>query len=247
MNSTSSMKVSFATAVVFIVAWEALARFAELRSVPAVSEAVARAYDLFVHHALFADIRFTITNIAIGFAIASLLGIVVGVAAGMSRIAANTAGFLVEVFQSAPASALVPVIVVILGFGRPAMVTIVVIFAFFIIAISAASGAAGISSSLHDLGRTVGASRWLALRWIVLPGATPMIFTGLRLAIGRAVNGGILAELLITIQGLGGRMMFYGGSFDFVSLYALLFVVLGLTYALMGSIQAIGLRLTRWQ
>lgn len=74
-----------------------------------------------------------------------------------------------------------------------------------------------------------------------------MMLTGLKLAIGRAINGGILAEILISIRGLGGKMMYFGGSFDFVSLYALLGVVLILTYLLMGVVQLITNWIVRWQ
>lgn len=246
-GASAGVSTSLSTGVLLVVVWEILARTGDRRYLPPLSDAIPRAYDLFAHHALLSDIRFTLTNIALGFLLACVVGVTAGLAIGLSRFAANTLGFLVEIFQSAPASALVPVIVVLFGLGRNAMVTIVFVFAFFIVTISTAAGVRSIPASLHDLGRSLGASRVRTLRRIVIPGATPMMFTGFKLAMGRAVNGGILAELLIAIRGLGGRMMFYGGSFDFVSLYALVLVVLALTYALMGGIQAVGTRLTRWQ
>lgn len=239
--------VTLGTLVATAAVWELVARSGSFRFLPPLTVVIARLREMISEQALLGDLWLTIGNIAMGMAIAVATGVTVGLLVGTSYVAKNTLGYLVETFQSAPASALVPVIVVLLGFGRQAMITIVVIFAFFIIAISTAAGVGTIPRSLHDLARTVGGSRSLVLRKVIIPGASPMILTGLKLAVGRAVNGAILAEILITIRGLGGRMMFYGGSFDFVSLYALLVVVLAMTYVLMGLVQAVTNRLTRWQ
>ncbi|MPZ51746.1 MAG: ABC transporter permease subunit [Acidimicrobiia bacterium] len=227
--------------------WELVAVTGEHQFVPELSGVLRRGVQLFAEYELASDVLSTLTNVAIGLSVAAALGVACGLVAGMTFAGRHTVGYLVEIFQSAPASALVPVIVVGFGFGRASMIIIVVIFAFFIIAISTMAGVRTIPKSLHDLSVVVGASASSQLRRVIIPGAAPMMLTGLKLALGRAINGGILAEILISIRGMGGRMMYYGGSFDFVSLYALLGVVLILTYLLMGLVQIVTDRVTRWQ
>lgn len=233
--------------VALAVIWELFARSGDHQFLPRLSAVLSRGVELFVAHELASDVLSTLGNIAVGLVVASGAGMICGLLAGLSHTGRHTVGYLVDIFQSAPASALVPVIVVLFGFGRTAMVIIVVIFAFFIIAISTMAGVGAIPQSLLDLATVVGASPNSRLYRVILPGAAPMMLTGLKLAIGRAINGGILAEILISIRGLGGKMMYFGGSFDFVSLYALLGVVLVLTYLLMGVVQLVTNWIIRWQ
>jgi ABC-type nitrate/sulfonate/bicarbonate transport system permease component len=238
--------VALATFLVLLGAWTVVALVAPSNYLPSPLAVLDRLVYFVAEGGLLGDVASTMINIAAGFVIAAVLGIASGLAMGVSRIGRDTVGFFVDVFQSAPSAALVPIIVVVMGFGREAMITIVVIFCYFIIAVSTAAGARGIERGLHDMSATFGASRWLFFRRVLLPGSLPMIIVGLRLAMARAFNGGILAELLISIRGFGGKMMYYGGAFDFASLYALIAVALVLTFASMSVISFIGRRLTPW-
>ncbi|MBX3094181.1 MAG: ABC transporter permease subunit [Cryobacterium sp.] len=245
-SSIRTAWVAFATFLLLLAGWWGVAAIAPSSYLPTPLAIFERLVYFVVEGGLLDDLVSTMINIAAGFFIAAALGIASGLIMGVSRLGRDTIGFFVDVFQSAPSAALVPIIVVILGFGREAMITIVVIFCYFIIAVSTAAGARSIESGLHDMSATFGASRWLFFRKVLVPGSMPMIIVGLRLAMARAFNGGILAELLISIRGFGGKMMYFGGAFDFASLYALIAVALVLTFASMAVISLVGRQLIRW-
>jgi ABC-type nitrate/sulfonate/bicarbonate transport system permease component len=68
---------------------------------------------------------------------------------------------------------------------------------------------------------------------VIIPGALPMMLTGFSLAVGRGFNGGILGEMLISVVGIGGLLMYYGGAFQAEFVYALMFMVVIVAVVLM--------------
>jgi NitT/TauT family transport system permease protein len=230
-----------------VILWEFVGQQELTRFLPPLSAIAQQMWTFAVDGVLWDDLRFTLVTITAGFAVALPLGVVTGLLIGLSRVLDNSLGFLVEIFQSAPAAALVPIVVLLLGVGRLAMIAIVVVFSYFVVALSTAAGVKGVDRRLLDMATTFGASGFTKIRRVVLPGSTPLMLTGFRLGVGRAFSGGVLAEMLITLEGLGGRMMFYGGSFRLDALFALLLVILVVAYVAMGLVQMLERFVLKWR
>lgn len=153
------------------------------------------------------DALATGVRVWIGFAIAAVLGIALGVLIGYSKLVAQLVDPVVQLLRPMPAVAWVPLAIVFFGFSPSATVFLIVYGAFFPIVLNTAAGVSRTQRSFVMVGRMLGATRWQMLRRIVYPAALPAIFTGLRLGIGIAWILGIVGELIAVRSGLGYSLM----------------------------------------
>jgi ABC-type nitrate/sulfonate/bicarbonate transport system permease component len=159
---------------------------------------------LFANGTLGADIRLSLVQLLCGLAIAVVAGTAAGVLLGASRWVAGAVGPWVTVLYTIPVIAVAPLVIVALGFGDAAKITIVVAAAFFPIAISTQAGAAAVTEGgLRDVTRAFRANSLETLWYLTLPGTAPHILTGVRLAIGRALIALVAADLFGSTSGLG--------------------------------------------
>ena len=168
-----------------------------------------------------------------GFGLSIVLGIALGVLMGAYRRFEYAVDPFINALYSTPNVALIPLIVLWLGLGLPTKIAVVFLIAFFPIVVSTFSGVKNISGSLVEIGRAFGHSEAQILWKIILPGAIPFIATGVRLAVGRAVVGMVVAEFFTAISGLGGMIIKYSNKFEtdrmFVPIIVLAVFGVGLT------------------
>lgn len=132
-----------------------------------------------------------------------VLGLIVGLLVGRFRTIDVALDPYISAIYATPLVALVPLLVVALGFGFGAKVVIVMIFAFFPIAINTAAGVRGVSVDLEELAKMFCSNELQSWRDIVLPSSLPFIVTGMRLAVGRALIAVVVAEFSTAVTGLG--------------------------------------------
>jgi NitT/TauT family transport system permease protein len=144
----------------------------------------------------------------------------------------------VNLFVSAPLTALVPVIMLLFGFGHTTMIVTVVLFAVWIIALDTYAGVRHVSPSLVDMARSFGASRAQLYGKVLIWAALPEILAGIRLGVIRGVKGMIIGQLLISIVGLGELFELYSRNFLMEQFWAL--TILVFAFALLAS-EAIGM------
>ena len=121
---------------------------------------------------------------------------------------------------AAPITIMLPVIGLYLGLGLQAKVFIVFLFCVFVIAINTASGVRSVSPSMRELGTGVRRAARQIVTKIVIRGASPEILTGLRISVSRAVQGAVLADLLLQADDLGLYLSTAGSSFEISKLLA---------------------------
>ena len=138
-----------------------------------------------------------------GMAAGTAIGLLVGILVGRFRAVDVVLDPYISALYATPLVALIPILVVALGFGFGAKVVIVAMFAFFPVAINTAAGVRGVPTDLDELGRSFCSSELQAWRDILLPGALPYIVTGMRLAVGRALIAVVVAEFSTAVTGLG--------------------------------------------
>jgi NitT/TauT family transport system permease protein len=195
----------------------------------------------------FADaLSDSLIALATGFGIAVVSGVVIGILMGHFKQVYWALNPYVNLFMSAPKAALIPVFVMVLGFGRPAIVLGVILYSFFPIAVNTLAGVQGTSRSMLDMARSLGASEAQVLRHVVLPSAAPMILGGLRLGSGRAVKGLIIGEQLVAVVGLGALVQRYGVTFQVERLYAMILLIGFAGVVVVSTMQLIERRSLPW-
>jgi ABC-type nitrate/sulfonate/bicarbonate transport system permease component len=156
----------------------------------------------------------TLRAYLLGLAIATVVGIPLGFIAGWSRRASYVLEPWLAALNATPTVAIVPLIIIWLGIGQTSKVFIVFLFAVFPYAFNTMIGVRQSEVEFLDVARSYGASQSKIVSSIVMPGAVPYIMTGARLAVGRALIGVVVAELVASNTGLGFLISISAGTFD---------------------------------
>ena len=166
--------------------------------------AVARAaVEMIGSGELWTYLRPSLEVLAIGFALAVVFGIGIGLLLARYWVLDVALSVYITFLYSIPSVALVPLIVLWAGFETSAKVIILFLFAFFPMVINTYQGVKAVDPKLIEVGRAFRCSERQLWGNIVLPAALPFIVTGLRLALGRALIGMVLADLYTAISGIG--------------------------------------------
>ena len=168
----------------------------------------------------------------IGNLISIAVGVPLGLLMGRSTIADRLFLPWVNLFLSAPLTALVPVIMVLFGLGETTIVLTVVLFAIWIIVLDTRAGVHAISPSLVEMAHSFGATPMQAFRRVYFWAALPEILAGVRLGVIRSVKGVIIGQLLVTIVGFGALFQIYGSHFMMEEFWAALVILFGFAFAL---------------
>jgi ABC-type nitrate/sulfonate/bicarbonate transport system permease component len=236
-----------AAVALFFGAWELIGQSGELYSIPPMTETVSALWDSIVDGDLLDATLSTLTVAAIGFALALVVGILVGVLIGSSKLAAEVLEPMLDAAYAAPIVVLIPVITLYTGSDTGGKVALVFMFCVFAIVMNTAAGVRSVSGGLRETGRAfcVDGARFYAR--IVLPGAIPQIFAGLRIASGRAIQGVLLGELLLRVDNLGFFMVDASSRFNIPRLVAGTFFIALLAFAVMGLVRLLENRVLRWK
>src|SRR5260370_21669230 len=141
--------------------------------------------------------------LAVGLAISAAAGIAVGLLLARFWVLDVGLDMYITFLYSIPTVALVPLIVLWVGFESSGKIVILFLFAFFPLVINTYQGVKNVDPRLLEVGRAFRASERQLWTNIVLPAALPFIVTGLRLAVGRRLIGMVLADLYTAVSGIG--------------------------------------------
>jgi ABC-type nitrate/sulfonate/bicarbonate transport system permease component len=236
-----------ASVAIFLLLWEMYGRRTDpiLFTYPT---AVAIAFwQLLISGELIRQLLVSLSALAAGFGASLVLGVVLGLAMGRSRLAEAILEPHVNALYATPQVALTPLLMMWLGLGFAVKVAVVFLFAFFPILINTASGAKNVSASMVEVGRAYLAPQRQILFKIVFPAALPFIMAGIRIAIGRGVVGMIVAELFTAITGLGAMLSLYGNIFETAKMFVVIIVLAVLGVALIHATQALERKLANWK
>ena len=184
--------------------------------------------------------------LAAGLALAAILGIALGLI--MARfwaidIALDT---YITALYSIPSVALVPVLVLWIGFETSAKIVVVFLFTFFPMVINTYQGVKNVDSRLIEVGRAFRCSERQLWTNIVLPAAVPFIVAGLRLAIGRGLIGMVLADLYTAITGIGYLISRYASIYRTDAMFVPIVTLGILGISLTGVLRFVERRVAPW-
>jgi len=236
-----------ASVIVFLILWEIYGRRTDpiLFTYPT---AIAVAFwKLLISGELAHQLLVSLSALASGFGASLVLGVILGLAMGRSRLAEAALQPHINALYATPQVALTPLLMMWLGLGFAVKVAVVFLFAFFPILINTASGAKNVSASMVEVGRAYLAPPRQILFKIVFPAALPFIMAGVRIAIGRGLVGMIVAELFTAITGLGAMLSLYGNIFETAKMFVVIIILALLGIGLIHASQALERKLATWK
>lgn len=191
--------------VAILVVWQILASTgsvnAQLTSSPfAVASSL---YDMSVTGQLGPNLEISLIRAVSGLVIGALLGLITGIAAGVSRIGEDALDSSVQAIRTLPYLGMVPLFILWFGLGETPRILMVAFGAFFPMYLNVFKGIRSVDERLIDLGHGYHLSRWQMLREVIFPATLPTALVGLRYSIGTAWVSLVVAEQINASSGLG--------------------------------------------
>ena len=164
----------------------------------------------------------------LGYGIAILVGVPLGLVLGRFAVVEAALGIFVTGGYAMPLVALVPLLILWFGLGFAVKAAVIFLMSIFPIVINTWLGVKSVPKALIEVGKSLVASDTVILRRIVLPATLPYIMAGIRLAVGRAVVGMVVAEFFTAISGLGGIIINAGNNFDTATMFVPIIVLMAI-------------------
>lgn len=234
--------------VVILGGWELTSgRFYNDFWISRPSAILARVGTMLANGDLWYHLQTTLAETLIGLALGVVAGTALGVGLASSGRFADWVYPYVMAVYSLPKVALAPLFVVWFGIGLPSKVLMVTSLVIFVAFYNAYEGVRNIDPDLLDMLKTYRAGRGATLAWVVLPSIAVWIFTSLRLGIGLALIGSVIAELVGSNRGIGYYITKSAGILDTTGIFAGLFVIMIVAIALEAIIVRAEARVLRYR
>ncbi|MBO0343849.1 ABC transporter permease [Roseibium limicola] len=217
--------------ILWALLWEIVGQLDLTFFIPPLSEVVVTLTGVIGTSSFLKALSETAYAFAMGVFFAVVIGIPVGILMGKNRLTDELLLPWVNMFLSAPLTALVPVLMVLFGFGMKSIIITTTLFAIWIIILNTRAGVLQINRSLVEMAHSYGAKPLAAFYKIYFWAALPEILGGVRIGIIRAVKGVIIGQLLISIVGFGALFELYASNFLMSHFWAVLIVLFALAFS----------------
>lgn len=221
-----------ASLLIWAVLWEIVGRLDMTILLPPLSSIILRMVEIVPTASFQKAFLETAQAFLAGTLFAIVIGIPVGVLMGKNVFIDRLLLPWVNMFLSAPLTALVPVLMVLFGIGVQTVIITTTLFAVWIIVLDSRAGVKQISPSLVEMAQSFGASPLAAFRKIYIWAALPEILAGVRIGMIRAVKGVIIGQLLVSIVGFGRLFELYSANFLMEHFWAVLLVLFFFAFAI---------------
>ncbi|WGX96020.1 ABC transporter permease [Nocardioides sp. L-11A] len=241
--------------VALLVLWEIVARLWATPFVPPISQILAHLRDnwftggvgtLFLDDVVREHLVASVGRFAEGWAISILLGVSLGMLLGMNRTAYALMAPIVRFGIAIPATALLPVAIMLFGIGNGMNITIVVLGTFWTILVNTMDSARSIDEGYLRSAKSLRMKRSSYFRRIVLPAASPGILAGLRVSLGIALILVVVSEMFAASEGIGAYVVLSSNQFRFLDTWSgvVMIACFGIVANLLFSL--LEARLLRW-
>lgn len=230
-------KIPLSVSLLFwFLVWELIGRAGVLSIFPPISRIIATGITILPSEKFIKAVEISLRSFAIGMALALVVGIVLGVLMARVKMIGQVLGTWVNIFVSAPISALVPILMGLLGIGETTVVATVFLFAVFVIIMDTQVGVSKADKSLVEMALSFGACRYQIYTKVLILSALPEILTGIRLGAIRGVKGVVIGQLLVSIIGVGELFELYSKYFLMEEFWALVIVVFAFAFVISEAI-----------
>ena len=226
--------MSIFSPLVVLIAWEVVVRanLVDARFFPAPTSIVGTFWALIRSGDLASAVGVSLTRIGAGFLMGAVPALVLGLGLGLSRMVRAFANPIIYALYPVPKVAILPLVMLIFGLGEMSKYVIIAIAVFFLVLVNTIAGVVQIDPIYFDVARNFNASRRDFYLGVVLRGALPAIFTGLKLAMGVALIVLVTAEFVGARSGIGVMIYESWQVFAIERLFVGLVVVSFLGYVL---------------
>jgi len=241
--------ISTVSIVVFMLLWEGVVRLHLVNPLFTSSPMrIAEAFAQMIHEgSLGKDLRVSGSEFLLGYALAVVVGILVGVGMGWYADVAAALQPFVSALYSTPRVALIPLLIIWLGIGIWSKVAVVFLVAVFQILISTEAGVRAADESLIRTAHSFGANDRQIFTTIVLPGAVPFLIAGLRLGLGQALVGIVVGELYAATAGIGYEIAVAGETFQTDRVFVGIAILASTAILLMWGLRRLEMRFESWR
>lgn len=188
----------------------------------------------------------TLWRMAVGFAIGSAVGVLLGLAMASFPLVDAAVRPLVELLRPIPMPAIVPPLILLLGIDHAMKVFAVAFACFFPVLVNTVGGVRAVDPTALDVARTFQVGRLRALRTVVLPASLPFILAGMRTSLALALIVSVVAEMIAGSEGIGYYIMTMQYAMRPGDMYAAIFLLAALGYSLNLILLGIEHRLLHW-
>ena len=206
-------------------------------------------WDAFVDNRalLWRHTRVTLVEVLLGFGVALVAGVAIGVLIDTSAIVERALYPLIIASQTIPMVVLAPLLLIWFGYGLTPKIIVAALIAFFPITVSTVDGLRAADREVMSMLRAFGASRWERFRMAKLPAALPSIFSGARIGIAVSVIAAVFGELVGASEGLGYLMQRDSSQFQTARVFASIFILALMGVGLFGLIGLLEKLLLPWR
>lgn len=204
-------------------------------------------YQVFATPGVPAALRVTLWELAVAFVLSVAIGLAIGLAVGLHPFSRRSFMPIVLLLYGTPQITIIPLFVLYFGIGPASKIAFGVSHGIFPIIVTIVAGVQNIKPILLLSARSMGASRWQVLRWVVFPHMIPSFFTGMRLGMTGVLLGVLLAELYVSTAGIGYFTTLFTQNFDPTRLLGLISVLAAMAIMLNEIVRRAELRFARWR
>ena len=234
--------ITIGSPIALLAAWEWASAAGLLRAAffPRPSTIAVHLGDLALDGTLWAHLATTLARIGWSFSLAAVLGVAIGLAMGLWRRLREGLDPVFAVIYPIPSVLFLPLVSFLVPPGEIALVVTTAVTSFFLIAFTTTHGVRQIDRLVVEAARHYGAGGWRLFAAVLLPGALPFIFTGLRLGLGFSLIVVVAVEIVSASRGLGALLWLSWQVLKVEDMYATFFVI-----ALLGALLSYGLAALR--
>jgi ABC-type nitrate/sulfonate/bicarbonate transport system permease component len=230
---TGSIAAEIAVPLAILAAWQLWTVRAEHPQFPRLSTILVEFREMWLFSEFGTHVVPSLERIALGFGIAVVVGVAIGVPLGMSRWARVCAMPHIEWWRAMPPPALLPISIVLLhSIGNVQKVSFIAFFCVFPILLNTIDGVRGIDPTLIETARSYRVPRHERIRRLVLPGALPQIAAGMRTSLSLAVIIMVVSEYFSSTSGVGYVLLISKNTFELAPMWAAIVLIGVLGYLL---------------
>lgn len=234
--------------VLVTLSWEVAVHVSQIPRfvLPPPSGIVDHLFTMLGQVAFWRDVRVTLYEVLVGYALAIALAVLLGTAIAQIAVLELSLMPYIVAFQTIPSVALAPLFLQWFGYGLLSKVVMAALIAFFPILVNVIAGLQACPRADLEMARAFGASRWQLLAKVRVPHSLPYVFAGLELGVVFALVGAIVAEFVGAKAGLGNRVLQYNEQFNIAGMFAVLMVLAGMGMIMHGQIAWLKRRILFW-
>jgi ABC-type nitrate/sulfonate/bicarbonate transport system permease component len=243
----SAIAAEIAVPLGILAAWQVWTARANDPMFPRLSTILVEFREMWLFSQFELHVVPSLTRIAAGFALAVVIGIVLGIPLGLSRWGRLLAMPHIEWWRAMPPPALLPISIVLLhSIGNRQKISFIAFFCLFPILLNTIDGVRGIDPTLLETARSYGMGSLERIRRVVFPAALPQIFAGMRTSLSLAVIMMVLTEYFSSTSGVGYVLLISKNTFQLVPMWAAIVLIGLLGYLLNVLLLLVERRVLRW-